>query len=108
MDKFTPLGPLRRPADRRFGRSVPGAERTHRGDQRHPGGLIHPARSETGWRLAFLAGLFVAPLVHVAFGGTLPAVTLNAPLWLLIVAGLIVGLEPASGRAARAGTGSAG
>ena len=36
------LGPLRRPADRRFGRSVPGAERTHRGDQRHPG-WPHPS-----------------------------------------------------------------
>ena len=72
------------------------------------GGLIHPTRSETGWRLAFLAGLFVAPLVHVAFGGALPAVTLNAPLWLLIVAGLIVGFGTRLGAGCTSGTGSAG
>jgi uncharacterized protein len=72
------------------------------------GGLIHPARSETGWRLAFLAGLFVAPLVHVAFGGTLPAVTLNAPLWLLIVAGLIVGFGTRLGAGCTSGHGVCG
>ena len=30
------------------------------------GGLLHPARGETGWRLAFLAGLALAPpLLHL-------------------------------------------
>ena len=41
------------------------------------GGLIQPERSEVGWRLAFLAGLFVAPLAYVAFGGSLPPVILT-------------------------------
>ena len=72
------------------------------------GGLLQPARSETGWRLAFLAGLFVAPLVYVSFGGTLPTVTLNAPLWLLIVAGLIVGFGSRLGVGCTSGHGVCG
>lgn len=55
------------------------------------GGLIHPARSEIGWRLAFLAGLLVAPLLYVAMGGALPPIGLTPSIGLLIVAGLIVG-----------------
>src|SRR5512145_770934 len=55
------------------------------------GGLIKAARRELGWRLAFLAGLFAAPMVYVALGGSLPEVRLNAALWISIVAGLLVG-----------------
>jgi uncharacterized protein len=72
------------------------------------GGLIHPARSEVRWRLAFLAGLFVAPLVYAVFGGTLPAVTIAAPLWLLIVAGLMVGLGTRLGSGCTSGHGVCG
>jgi uncharacterized membrane protein YedE/YeeE len=72
------------------------------------GGLINPARSEIGWRAAFLAGLFAAPLVYVAFGGVLPAVMLNAPLWLLIVAGLIVGFGTRLGAGCTSGHGVCG
>ena len=72
------------------------------------GGLLHPARNELGWRLAFLAGLFVAPLVYVAFGGTLPPVELNASLPLLIVAGLIVGFGTRLGAGCTSGHGVCG
>jgi uncharacterized protein len=72
------------------------------------GGLIRPVRSEVGWRLAFLAGLFVAPLAHVAFGGAVPAVTIAAPLWLLIVSGLIVGFGTRLGAGCTSGHGVCG
>jgi uncharacterized membrane protein YedE/YeeE len=72
------------------------------------GGLINPSRSETGWRLAFLAGLFVAPFVYAAFGGALPAVTLKASLWLLIVAGLITGFGTRLGAGCTSGHGVCG
>ena len=72
------------------------------------GGLLHPARGEIGWRLAFLAGLFIAPLVYVAFGGALPAVDSDAPLWLLIVAGLIVGFGTRLGVGCTSGHGVCG
>ena len=31
------------------------------------GGLFPPERGQVGWRLAFLAGMLVAPLAYVAF-----------------------------------------
>jgi uncharacterized protein len=71
------------------------------------GGLLHPARSEIGWRLAFLAGLFIAPLVYVAFGA-LPPVELDASLPILIVAGLIVGFGTRLGAGCTSGHGVCG
>jgi uncharacterized membrane protein YedE/YeeE len=72
------------------------------------GGLLHPARSEIGWRLAFLGGLFVAPLVYVAVGGVLPPVDLDASLPLLVVAGLIVGFGTRLGAGCTSGHGVCG
>jgi uncharacterized membrane protein YedE/YeeE len=72
------------------------------------GGLLHPARSEIGWRTAFLAGLFIAPLAYVAFGGTLPPVALDASLPLLAVAGLIVGFGTRLGAGCTSGHGVCG
>jgi uncharacterized protein len=72
------------------------------------GGLLAPARGEVGWRLAFLAGMFVAPLVYLAFGGTLPPIELNASLPLLIVAGLIVGFGTRLGAGCTSGHGVCG
>ena len=72
------------------------------------GGLIHSARSEVGWRLAFLAGLFVAPIVYVGFGGALPTVTLTASVGLLILAGLIVGFGTRLGAGCTSGHGVCG
>ena len=72
------------------------------------GGLLHPARSEIGWRTAFLAGLFIAPLAYVAFGGRLPPVVLDASLPLLAVAGLIVGFGTRLGAGCTSGHGVCG
>ena len=72
------------------------------------GGLLHPTRSEVRWRLAFLAGLFIAPLVYVAVGGALPPVELDASLPLLIVAGLIVGFGTRLGAGCTSGHGVCG
>jgi len=72
------------------------------------GGLLHPARSETGWRMAFLTGLFVAPLVYVALGGALPPVEPDASLPILTVAGLIVGFGTRLGAGCTSGHGVCG
>ena len=34
-------------------------------------GLLAPTSEETGWRVAFLAGLIVAPFVYAGLGGPL-------------------------------------
>ena len=72
------------------------------------GGLIHPARSEIGWRLSFLAGLFVAPVVYVGLGGTLLPVVLEAPLGVLVLAGLTVGFGTRLGAGCTSGHGVCG
>ncbi|HEY7384144.1 MAG TPA: YeeE/YedE family protein [Beijerinckiaceae bacterium] len=72
------------------------------------GGLIPPVRGEVGWRVAFLAGLFMAPLAYVSFGGSLPAVTVTQPLALLVVAGLIVGFGTRLGAGCTSGHGVCG
>ena len=72
------------------------------------GGLLSPSRSDIGWRLAFLAGLFLAPLVYVAAGGALPPVVLDAPLGLVVLAGLIVGFGTRLGAGCTSGHGVCG
>ena len=72
------------------------------------GGLIPPERGQVGWRLAFLAGMFIAPLVYVALGGALPAIGLDASLPLLVVAGLIVGFGTRLGAGCTSGHGVCG
>jgi uncharacterized protein len=72
------------------------------------GGLLQPAKNDTRWRLAFLAGLFIAPLVYAGLGGTLPPVSLDVPLWLLAVAGLIVGFGTRLGAGCTSGHGVCG
>ena len=51
------------------------------------GGLLKPMRGDVGWRVAFIGGLVVAPLVYGLFA-TLPAVQIDASYVALIVAGL--------------------
>jgi uncharacterized membrane protein YedE/YeeE len=72
------------------------------------GGLIPPERGQVGWRLAFLAGMFIAPLAHVAFGGVLPTVVLDASLPVLALAGLIVGFGTRLGAGCTSGHGVCG
>lgn len=72
------------------------------------GGLLQPARSDLGWRLAFLAGLLLAPLIYTAVGGALPKVETNASLGVLILAGLLVGVGTRLGAGCTSGHGVCG
>jgi hypothetical protein len=71
-------------------------------------GLIPPEHGQAGWRFAFLAGMFIAPLAYVAFGGALPTVVLNASLPVLVLAGLIVGFGTRLGAGCTSGHGVCG
>ena len=72
------------------------------------GGLVQPARSDIGWRAAFLGGLLVAPLLYRALGGALPPISLTPSIGLLIVAGLIVGFGTRLGAGCTSGHGVCG
>ena len=72
------------------------------------GGLLQPSSSEFGWRLAFLAGMLLAPLVFVAAGGALPAIEIDASAGLLVPAGLLVGFGTRLGAGCTSGHGVCG
>ena len=55
------------------------------------GGLLQGDRRDAVWRIAFLSGLIIAPILYVTFGGHLPAVSINSSAVLLVLAGLLVG-----------------
>ncbi len=72
------------------------------------GGLMRPVRGEIVWRLAFIAGLVLAPLAWAAVGGGLPAIVIGAPAWLVIVAGFLVGFGSRLGSGCTSGHGVCG
>ena len=55
------------------------------------GGMLHPRADDFAWRLAFVAGLLLAPVVHAMVAASAPA-TIAASYPVLIVAGLLVGI----------------
>ncbi|MEM8511308.1 putative membrane protein YedE/YeeE [Massilia sp. MP_M2] len=71
------------------------------------GGLLRPAPGERGWRIAFLAGLIVAPLVYM-LAAPLPAMHIDAGTGTLIAAGLIVGIGTRYGAGCTSGHGVCG
>ncbi len=74
------------------------------------GGLLKPRAGDAGWRLAFLAGLFAAPLVYglLAPAGFVQAPRIDAGLGLVVVAGLLVGLGTRYGAGCTSGHGVCG
>ena len=72
------------------------------------GGVLSPSQSEIGWRGSFLVGLLIAPLVYRTFGGILPLISLDAPLGVLIAAGLLVGFGSRLGAGCTSGHGVCG
>ena len=71
------------------------------------GGLLRPTLPDLGWRVAFIAGLIVAPIVYVAFA-QLPPIVVDAGYPVLIVAGLLVGAGTRFGAGCTSGHGVCG
>lgn len=72
------------------------------------GGLLRPSSQEIGWRVAFLLGLVSAPFVFIAATGNLPAVTLDTPFGIVVLAGLLVGFGTRLGSGCTSGHGVCG
>lgn len=71
------------------------------------GGLLRPVSGDTAWRIAFLLGLIIAPLVYV-MGAPLPDVQVDAGTGTLIAAGLLVGIGTRYGSGCTSGHGVCG
>jgi uncharacterized membrane protein YedE/YeeE len=71
------------------------------------GGLLRPARGDVAWRLAFLAGLVVAPLAWSLMAAP-PSMQIVAGKGTLIAAGLLVGLGTRYGSGCTSGHGVCG
>ena len=71
------------------------------------GGLLPPGAANIGWRVAFIAGLLVAPLLY-QLATPLPAVQIDADTGLLVTAGLLVGLGTRYGSGCTSGHGVCG
>jgi uncharacterized membrane protein YedE/YeeE len=71
------------------------------------GGLLKPAPGDVAWRIAFVAGLIVAPLCF-AIVAKLPPVVIEASYPTLIIAGLLVGIGTRYGAGCTSGHGVCG
>lgn len=71
------------------------------------GGLLTPKKGDTAWRIAFVVGVLVAPLVWSLFA-PLPEVTISADTPALVLAGLLVGLGTRLGSGCTSGHGVCG
>ena len=71
------------------------------------GGLLRPSLPDIGWRLAFLAGLVIAPSLYGAFV-YLPQLKIDAGYATLIAAGLLVGVGTRYGAGCTSGHGICG
>ena len=71
------------------------------------GGLLNPKKGDILWRIAFIAGLVLSPLV---FGlvSAMPKAQIDASYPLLIVAGLLVGIGTRYGSGCTSGHGVCG
>ena len=72
------------------------------------GGCLGIATSDKGWRLAFIAGLIVAPFTAALAGYTVPYPEMPANWITIVVAGLLVGFGTRVGGGCTSGHGVCG
>jgi uncharacterized membrane protein YedE/YeeE len=72
------------------------------------GGLFQRDYRDLPWRIAFLTGLIVAPMLYAAFGGDLPSIEIGSSAGLLVLAGLLVGFGTRLGAGCTSGHGVCG
>lgn len=70
-------------------------------------GIIPPMSTDWAWRLAFLAGTIIAPVLYIAVGGPI-SYAAETPLQWLAAGGLIVGIGVYYGAGCTSGHGVCG
>jgi uncharacterized membrane protein YedE/YeeE len=71
------------------------------------GGLLRGRAGDMGWRVAFLLGLLTAPMLYALWAAPV-APRIDAPLPVLVTAGLLVGLGTRYGSGCTSGHGVCG
>lgn len=71
------------------------------------GGLLRPVRPDIAWRIAFIAGLVLAPFAYLLFA-PMPSVQIDASTTTLIADGLLVGIGTRYGSGCTSGHGVCG
>ena len=72
------------------------------------GGLVTPKAGDTGWRVAFVAGLLLGALAYIlAVGGRTPVEVLASPP-VILIGGLLVGFGTRLGSGCTSGHGLCG
>ncbi|MDR3428953.1 YeeE/YedE family protein [Silvimonas sp.] len=71
------------------------------------GGLLRPVSGQTSWRVAFVAGLVIAPLLWRSLAALRP-IEITASSWLIVLAGLLVGIGTRYGAGCTSGHGVCG
>lgn len=75
-------------------------------------GVMAPARGEGRadffWRLAFVAGLFISPLIFALIRGEGVSISAPHPLWMMALGGLFVGYGTRLGSGCTSGHGVCG
>jgi uncharacterized membrane protein YedE/YeeE len=71
-------------------------------------GLLSPRLGDLDWRLAFIAGLVVAPVFYAGLGGVLPTVPIAATPTILTLGGLLIGFGARLGSGCTSGHGVCG
>ena len=72
------------------------------------GGLLRGKPGERAWRVAFLAGLVLGPLLHAAIASESSSIAVTTSVPLLIVGGLLVGFGTRLGNGCTSGHGVCG
>lgn len=72
------------------------------------GGLFPPASGDISWRIAFIAGMVLAPIGFGAMRGGMPVVELPSSNVTLILGGLLVGFGTRLGSGCTSGHGVCG
>lgn len=71
-------------------------------------GIAFAARGDKLWRIVFVLGLVIAPLIYQVISGRAPAFNLDANTPLIIVGGLLVGFGTRLGSGCTSGHGICG
>lgn len=72
------------------------------------GGLLTPRVRDIGWRVAFLLGLMIAPMLYHLLGGVLPPIEVSSPGLVIVPAGFLVGFGTRLGGGCTSGHGVCG